>query len=95
MTESNNAPLSVDAELEKKLELYLQLKKAASKYEKIKEELKEIFNGVTNMRVGRFVITGKEQSRAERINKAHTYWDWKAEEAIDLNVLAAAQGEGA
>lgn len=93
--EQVSAPLSVDAELEKKLELYFELRKTAGQYEKLKKELADLFNGVERLRIGRFLVTGSRQTRGEKVMRAYDFWSWKVDEVPDFQVLAAAQGEDA
>jgi hypothetical protein len=85
----------VDAELEKKLALYQQLKPLASEYEKLKKELKPLFQGTERIVIGRFVVTGSWKEMKEKTIPACRYWDLKVKEKIDVALIAAAQEGGA
>ena len=73
---------SADAQLEAKLERFLQLKEAAAEYEKLKRELKPVFEGTESITVGRFQVTGKLVSQPAKQISAFTYWDMRIKPAI-------------
>lgn len=94
MSEAETRAIKVDEELEKKLALYQQLKPLAGQYEKLKKELKPVFEGTERIVIGRFIVTGSWKEMKEKKIPACRYWDLKVEEKIDLAVLAAAQEGG-
>jgi hypothetical protein len=73
---------SIDAELEAKLTRYLQLKDAASEFEKLKKELKPVFDGQDAITIGKYRVTGKEVFSPEKTIKAFSYWRWDIKPAI-------------
>lgn len=75
-------PSTVDAELEAKLARYLELKERAAEFEKLKKELKPLFEGQEEIVIGRFKVTGKEVHSPEKTIKAFSYWRWDIKPAI-------------
>lgn len=67
---------TTDQQLEEKLAEYMRLKEEASKYEKLKKELKPMFEGVQEMVIGRFKVTGQPVHSPEKTIKAYDYWRW-------------------
>lgn len=72
---------SVDAQLEAKLARFVELKEAASEYEKIKKELKPAFEGTESITIGRYTVTGKQVSQPAKIISAFSYWDMRVKVA--------------
>ncbi len=75
-------PHTTDDLLERKLQRFLELKEAASEYEKLKKELKPVFQGEEQTNIGRFKITGKWVSRKECVIPATKYWNMSVKVAL-------------
>ncbi len=68
---------SVDAELEAKLNHYLELKALNSEYNRLSKELKGLFENTPSVQVGKYTITGQLVYRDGYQVQAFSYWDWK------------------
>jgi hypothetical protein len=86
MPENSAAEKTTEEQLEEKLERYLVLKKQNSEYEKLKKELKPLFEGTASIKVGRFHVTGKWVSRAEVIQPACKYWNMTVKPAVEFEL---------
>ena len=53
-----------------------------AEFEKIKKELKPLFDGQESITIGRFHVTGKEVRSPEKTIKAFSYWRWEIKPAI-------------
>lgn len=73
---------SMDAELENKLARYLELKTQAAAFEKLKKELKPLFEGQEAITIGKFQVSGKEVHSPEKTIKAFSYWRWDIKPTI-------------
>ncbi len=75
-------PETVDEALESKLARYLELKPQAAEFEKLKKELKPLFEGQEAIHIGRFNVTGKMVHSPEKTIKAFDYWRWDIKPAV-------------
>lgn len=66
-----------DHVLEKKLSRLMELKTLASEYNKLKKELKPLFEGEDKIQVGSFTITGQYKDRKAYQVPSTRYWDWQ------------------
>jgi hypothetical protein len=73
---------STDAQLEAKLAKYLELKERATEFERLKKELKPLFEGQESITIGRFHVTGKSVHSPEKTIKAFDYWRWDIKPAV-------------
>ncbi len=73
-------------ELEAKLERFEELKPQHAEFEKLKKELKPIFDGTPEITIGAFQITGQEQKRDGYFVKGYRFWDWKVARVVPASV---------
>lgn len=88
--EASAAP-AIDAEIEAKLERFLVLKELASEFEKLKKELKPVFQGTEHIEIGTFEVTGDWRSQPEKTVKAFTYWDMRVKRKLDYSLAIGSE----
>jgi hypothetical protein len=93
-TETAPAEVSVDNQLEAKLARFLVLKELSGEYEKLKKELKPVFEGTESMQIGPFTITGKYVSMPEKVIKACKYWDMRVKRSELYALTIGPEPEG-
>jgi hypothetical protein len=86
--------LAIDAALEAKLARFLVLKDLASEYEKLKEELKPVFEGTEAIGIGPYKVTGKYVAYPEKKIPAGRYWDMRVKRKELYALTIGSQTDG-
>ena len=79
------------SQLEAKLERYLYLQKMQAEFEKLKKEIKPLFEGQDSITIGRFEVVGSYIEQPERVMRACRYWNMRIKPAVDCGCSNAGE----